>query len=136
MFNTISVKTDHMIWRSRGTSLKTQMIKVMFNCQKGTIKLELQFYGMNLLSTFCTLWKVLLLLMNSYFYFLNHFYNLYMVKFYMITCILVVTIYHGGGGGMLLPIQQQFLYTAVLLKFIFKSLSRSDEWMPLWNFDF
>ena len=32
-----------MIWRSRGTSLKSQMIMVMF---------DFQFLGMNLLSTF------------------------------------------------------------------------------------
>ena len=52
-----------MIWRSRGTSWKTLMTKVIFNFQyhKGIIKLELSFFGINLLSTFCTLWKVLLL---------------------------------------------------------------------------
>ena len=41
-----------MIWRSRGTSWKTQMTKVKFNFQyhKGIIKLELKFLGKTLLS--------------------------------------------------------------------------------------
>ena len=66
--------TGHMIWRARGTSKKNpQMAKIMFNFQhkKGI----LIFLGMNLLSTFCTLWNVLLLGMNSYMFCLNHVYN-------------------------------------------------------------
>ena len=59
------------------SSWKNQMMKVMFNFQyhKGIINLELKIFGMNLLSTFCTLWKVLLLWMNSYVYYLNHIYT-------------------------------------------------------------
>ena len=39
------------------------MAKVVFNFQyrKDIIKSESKFFGMNLLNTFCTLWKLLLL---------------------------------------------------------------------------
>ena len=45
-------------------------------------------------------------------------------------------VFGGGGGVTILPIQQQFLYTSVILQFMYKSLSQSAECMPLWNFDF
>ena len=53
------------------------MTKVRFNFQyhKGIIKPDLNNVGMNLLSTFCTLWKVLLLEMNSYILCLSRVYN-------------------------------------------------------------
>ena len=46
-----------------------------------------------------------------------------------------VQIVNNFSGGTILPIQQQFLYILVILKFMFKSLSRSVECMHLWNFD-
>ena len=79
MFNTIYVKTSHMIWRSRGHDKlkKNQMTKGVFNFQyrKGIIMSESKFFCMNLLNKFCTLWKVLLLWMNSNIFYLNHVYN-------------------------------------------------------------
>ena len=52
-----------------------EITTVMFNFQyhKGIIKSESKYFYMNLFITFCTLWKVLLLWMNSFFFIcLNH----------------------------------------------------------------
>ena len=72
MFYTIYVKTGHIILRSRGTTLKALMTKVMFNFQyhKGIIRSESIIIGMNLLNTFCTLYLASAAALNEFKYFL------------------------------------------------------------------
>ena len=114
---------------------KTQMTKVVFNFhyRKGIIKSESKFFDMNLLNKFCTLWKVLLLWMNSNIFYLTHVYNAAWWGFTWWSELKLLIIFW---GGTILQIQQQFLYTSLLLKFMCKSLLRSVECMPLLNFDF